>query len=443
MPTIVVVLFVAWSGIIAILVGLLAAQFVALRRGVLLRPCTADHPPRDAKVWPAVCVVIPARNEAKEIGRCLDGVLAQDYPNLSVLVVDDRSEDDTAAIVNRYAQRDGRLRLEGVTSLPPGWLGKSHALWQGTRTVTADWILFLDADCHLEPHAVRSVIAEALRRKVELLSLWPRQAAGSFWEHMLIPLCAGSLAIWFRPDQVNRDGGESAFANGAFLLLNRSAYERIGGHRQVRTALIEDIPLAELAKREGVPCWVGSGRDIVSVRMYQSYRAIWDGWARIFVGAFRSGMKIAAGIAWLALGSLLPFLAAPALIADYVIAPSGARSAAAEEFRHIATGFCAVQLFLVFAVTYSFWGFGRSPRKYLWLYPMSVVVVIGILARAWWWLIVERSIPWRDRRYPIDRRGVITPPSPIAAEEGGLSYASEERGRMGVTTPTAPSAGTD
>lgn len=413
MPGTAIVLFIVWGGIIAMLIGLLVAQLFAVRQGVLLRPYTADDgdPPRDFEAWPTVCVIIPARNEATELGRCLQGVLAQDYPKLSVLVVDDRSEDATAAIAKRYAERDGRLRVETVASLPTGWLGKSHALWQGTRNVSAEWMLFLDADCRLEPGAVRSVIAEALRRKAELLSLWPRQAAGSFWEHMLIPSCAGSLAIWFRPGQVNRIGSESAFANGAFLLFKRAAYERIGGHRRVRAALIEDIPLAELAKREGVPCWVGSGRDIVSVRMYETYLAIREGWARIFVGAFRGGTKIAATIAWLVCGSLLPFLATAALILDSLLVPSGSHSGAAERVRLVAAGFCAAQLFLVFAVTYSFWGFGRAPRKYLWLYPVSVVVVIGILARAWWWLIVERSIPWRNRRYSIDRKAVITTPS--------------------------------
>jgi glycosyltransferase involved in cell wall biosynthesis len=415
MPLTVIALFIVWCGIIAILVGLLLVQFLAVWKGLFLKPCTSDagDPPTEDRAWPSVCVVIPARNEAKELARCLEGALGQDYPNLSVLVVDDRSEDDTAAIANRYARRDGRLRVETITSLPTGWLGKSNALWQGTRGLTAEWILFLDADCRLERTAVRSVIAEALRRKVEMISLWPRQAAGSFWEHMLIPLCAATLAVWFRPNQVNRTERESAFANGAFLLIKQSAYERIGGHREVRTALIEDIPLAERAKRKGVPCWVGSGRDTFSVRMYESYRAIWDGWARIFVGAFRNGTKIVANVAWLVVGSLLPFPAAIALAADFLLVPPGTRGHTEEMVRLAAAGLCTVQLILVFAVTYCFWGFGRAPRRYLWLYPVSVVVVIGILIRAWWWLIVKRSIPWRDRRYAIDRKGAITPsPAP-------------------------------
>ncbi len=441
MSMLTVVLFAAWGGVLLILLGLLAAQFLTLRQGVLVRPWSpADRDaPADPDAWPSVCVLIPARNEAREIGRCLEAVLAQDYPKLSVLVVDDRSEDDTAAIVRERARRDPRLRLETVDSLPPGWLGKSHALWLGTRGVTADWILFLDADCRLDPAAVRSVIAQALRKGAELVSLWPRQAAGSFWEHMLIPLCAGTLALRFRPGRVNRAGGRDAFANGAFLLIRRAAYERIGGHREVRTALIEDIPLAELAKRRGVPCWVGSGRDVFCVRMYDSFRAIVSGWARIYVGAFRSGVQIVLSIAWLLAGSLLPFVAAAALAIDALLAPPGSRGPDAEALRRAAAAFCAAHLLLALAVTYVFWGFGRSPRRYLLLYPVSVVLVIAILARAWWWLIVKRSIPWRDRRYPINRSGVITMSAepaaePRAEESGGADALPVDRERLRVAS---------
>jgi chlorobactene glucosyltransferase len=257
-----------------------------------------------------VCIVVPARNESANLAKCLRSVLGQDYAALSVVVADDRSEDDTARVAEAFATDDPRLSVRLIKELPSGWLGKSHALWSATRDADVEWLLFLDADCTLDRSAVRTVVAEARRRDVELLTLWPRHASGGFWEHVTIPLCAGIVALWFGSQRVNEPGSRLAFANGQFLLIKREAYERIGGHRSVRSALIEDVPLAEYAKRAGVSCWVASGRDLVAVRMYSGYEAIRDGWARIYVGALRSGTKILLSVAWLLAGSLLPYVAA-------------------------------------------------------------------------------------------------------------------------------------
>jgi len=395
----------AWLGVCAIWMGLLVAQIRARRRGLFLedqgRPAAQD---RDAH-RPSVCVVIPCRDESRRIVECLASVRSQDWPALDILVVDDRSDDDTGAIVERIAAQDSRVRLLRNDTLPAGWLGKSHALWQGTRTVTSDWILFLDADCTLEPCAVRVAMNEALRRDVDLLTLWPSNRAEGFWEHLLIPLCAGVVALWYGSGRVNVADDKLAFANGQFLLVRREAYERVGGHRSVRRAVIEDIPFAEHAKQRGVRCLVASGRDLFSVRMYSSYGAIRDGWARIYVGALRSGLKIAVSAAWLLFGSLWPCLTSPVLFVPAVsrIAFPGAEEATLWTLRLC----CGLHLALILIVSFRFWGLGACRRRYLLLYPLSVILVLRILWRAWWWLAVRRSIRWSTTEYEIDGKGVI------------------------------------
>lgn len=396
-----------WLGICAIWAGLLVAQFRARRQGIFLeaRPAGSDQEQGQDKPQPTVCVVIPARNEGRQIANCLAGVLAQDYPALDVLVVDDRSEDDTGAVAGRIAESDSRLHVLRNDSLPLGWLGKSHALWQATRVVTTEWILFLDADCTLAPSAVRVAVEEAIRRDAGLLTLWPRNRAEGFWEHVLIPLCAGIIALWYGSNRVNAPGSKLAFANGQFLLVRRDEYERIGGHRSVRRAVIEDIPLAEHAKRADVRCFVASGRELFSVRMYSGYSAIRDGWARIYVGALRSSLKIAASLAWLALGSLLPFVAAFILfipaVSSLALPELGPPAIAALRWC------CALHLALLLIVSYRFWGFGGCRRWYLILYPLSVILVMRILWRALWWLAVKRAIPWSTTVYRINGEGVI------------------------------------
>ncbi len=400
------ILLGAWSTVCSVWGVLIVAQRKARRDGLFLE-VSPDRDERSLSVddAPTVCVVIAARNESKGVARCLRGILSQDYPKLSVVVVDDRSKDATCDIAEEFARTDPRVSVQRVTELPPKWMGKSHALWQGTRGVCADWLLFTDVDCRLEPCAVRRAIEEAHARNVEFLTLWPAQSAGRFWEHVTIPLCGGIIALWFGAPRVNDPDSALAFANGQFLMIRRSAYERIGGHEAVRSALIEDIPLAEHAKRSGVACLVASGRDLVSVRMYDNYAAILNGWARIYVGALRSGTRIALSIAWLLIGSLLPYVVAVWLLMAFY-SGRGTNAGIGTDLIGVAV-LCASHLILMMIASYRFWGMGGCRRIDLIWYPLSVVLVIRILARAWWWLTVRRRVCWSNTVYGIDGKAVI------------------------------------
>ncbi len=401
-----ILLLAGWGAICQVWFWLIVAQRRARRDGLFLEVGTgAAAVPTPQDDMPTVCVVIAARNESEGLAICLKHVLAQDYAKLSVLVIDDRSEDTTYEIAYEFAQSDPRVQVERIDHLPPKWMGKSHALWQGTRNVQADWLLFTDVDCHLTSHAVRRAIEEACSRNAQFLTLWPQQTAGGFWEHATIPLCGGIIALWFGSQRVNNPRSRLAFANGQFLLIKHEAYELINGHEAVRSAIIEDIPLAEHAKKSGVACWVASGRDLVSVRMYDNYNAIVNGWARIYVGALRNGTKIALSILWLMFGSLLPYVVALWLAVAFYSAWSTNTKISTELICFAAL--CANHLILMMIASYRFWGMGGCRRIDLIWYPLSVCVVMRILAQSWWWLTIRRSIPWRNTRYTIDRRGKI------------------------------------
>lgn len=392
-----VILLLAWGAMCNVWGVLLWMQHRLRHDGTIVRPVSSAEIAAGARVT----VVIPARNEETAIRGCLERVLAQDLQGLRVVVVDDRSDDATAGIVREFADRDPRVALKTIDALPDGWLGKSHALWRGTRDLDAGgWLLFLDADCRLLGRsALRSAVHEADRREAVLLTLWPRHEPGGFWEALLVPLCGAIIALWFGRSNTP---SAPAFGNGQFLLMRRDEYEAIGGHAAVRRAVIEDVPLAEAARRAGLTTWAAGGRDLVSVRMYDSLSAVFRGWSRIFVGALRSPAKIALSMAWLLAGSLAPIVAMPWLLLEWMHAGADPSS------RLLAlSGLCATHLLLLALVSHRFWGLGRCDRRYLWLYPLSVAGVFVILADALWAMLVRRRIGWRTTSYRFDRHARI------------------------------------
>jgi chlorobactene glucosyltransferase len=258
------------------------------QRGLLPRVAVATPPA--AEQAPPIAVVVPARDEAGNICRCLNALLAQDYApsRFSVLVVDDHSTDDTAAIVRSIAESHPQLSLLASPPLPPRWTGKSHACWIGARAVApdSDWLCFVDADVWGEPALLSSAIRAALARRLDLLSLAPRQELRSFAERLVLP--CGLILLSFTQDlrEVQAQSGSGVTATGQFMLIRRDAYDAVGGHAAVSAAICEDLEIARLLKQSGRSVLLMSGEDVVSTRMYTSWRTLWPGLAKNLVDTF-------------------------------------------------------------------------------------------------------------------------------------------------------------
>ena len=261
-----------------------------MRKSPLL---TSDSPKFDVSGdAPMVSIMVPAKDEEATIERCLQSLRQQDYPNFEVLVVDDRSDDATAQIVERMAAEDPRIRLVRITELPVGWTGKTHALHVCRQHAKGDWYLFVDADTKQHPSCVSIVMQDAVARDVDVYSLVPSLEALSFWEGVTQPF-AGTLFCLMQPlsranDPQDRDGG---FANGQFILMQKSAYERIGGHESVRTEFCEDVALGRLARQNNLNLRVVRAPEISTVRMYGSLSQIVKGWSRIFYSTSNARTK--------------------------------------------------------------------------------------------------------------------------------------------------------
>jgi chlorobactene glucosyltransferase len=259
----------------------LIARAVRQRNVLAGVPVSVGHPGRTA---PKVAVIVPARNEAANIGPCIRSLSAQQYPHdrLAIIVVDDDSSDETAAIVAALARQDPRIVLRHTSALPPGWKGKVHACCAGVAAAPHDaqWLCFLDADVRAVPRAIASAVAAAAERKLDLLTLAPRHELQSFAERLMLPCGLYLLGFYQDLERIQAPQSDAVVATGQFMLLRREAYDSVGGHAAVRDAICEDVELALLLKRRGHRVLLMDGNLLLSTRMYTGWSTLWPGFAK-------------------------------------------------------------------------------------------------------------------------------------------------------------------
>ncbi|MCA1828402.1 MAG: glycosyltransferase [Myxococcales bacterium] len=283
----------------------LASTLLDLR---CVRALPLAPPPADA---PEVAAIVPARNEAHQIARCLRSLLAQDWPRLRVICVDDRSEDATHA--EAAALADPRLTIVRGSDLRPGWLGKNHANAQGvSHAAGAEWLLFTDADTEHSPPALSSAMASAREHGADLFTLMTDVRTETFWERALLPQVLSAVVGAFPLRLVNDPRSKIAIANGQYILIKREVYEKVGGHAAIRDRVADDLELARLVKGSGYRLRAEMGRHLVSVRMYTSLREIWWGFVKN-ASAGAGGPHWALGGAVLVAITAFPFFGAPFL----------------------------------------------------------------------------------------------------------------------------------
>jgi glycosyltransferase involved in cell wall biosynthesis len=260
--------------------------------------------------FPRLTVLVAAKEEEDNIAECLQSLLKQNYPTLQIVAIDDRSQDGTLAILNRIQEEAGvKLNVVCVKELPAGWTGKNHALHQGTRVASGDWLCFTDADCRLMSANTMSIaMTEAIDRNIDILSIFPILDAPSWWERIVQPVSCLALMQRARISHVNDPNHSASYSTGQFLLIRRSSYERIGGHQRVRDKLNEDFHFARIAKSMGLRLRLVENEGLLRCRMYTSLRKFWNGWSRIYYGCGGSVGQLCKTIAFMAVLSFLPWL---------------------------------------------------------------------------------------------------------------------------------------
>ena len=246
---------------------------------------------------PLISVCIPARNEERNIRACVEAVLAQDYPNLEVIVLDDRSSDSTPSILAEIASRDSCLHLISGSDLPKDWVGKPHALFQAANQAHGEWLCFLDADTITAPEALSSCYAKALETQADMFTIMTFQVLDSFWEKVIMPLVLTALSVGFTPRKVNDPNRKDAIANGQFILMKRSVYDAVGGYESVKDQIVEDKAIAEKVKWNGYRLIVADGMRLARTRMYTSLPEMWEGWTKnIYLGLHDQTSMLVLGV---------------------------------------------------------------------------------------------------------------------------------------------------
>lgn len=356
---------------------------------VVVRPAAA---PADA---PLISVIVPARDEERNIRRCVEALLAQSYPNFELIVLDDRSTDATPQILAELARRDNRLHVLRGEELPPGWAGKPHALFEAAGKARGEWLCFVDADTFVSAQALASVHAAAAESSADLFSIFTRQELGSFWEKVVLPLVFTGLSVGFNPRKVNDPDKPDAIANGQFIFIKSKVYQVLGGHAAIKASIVEDRDLATLVKQSGYRLVVADGRSVASTRMYTSLPEMWEGWTKniflglkdrpglLLLGAFGAFVSVFAALLlplWL-LGGLVWWFAGGAALA-------------------VAVAVEAAVLWgcLVFWRVRVCWNMGIS-AGYALTAPLGAGVFAAMMFASAWKVLSRRGVTWKGRRY--------------------------------------------
>jgi len=360
----------------------------AVGMSLLERRMTADageEPP--LTTGPLVSVVIPARNEARDIGPAVASHLAQAYRNIEVILVDDQSTDDTVGAARAAAIGDPRLQVVRGAPLPDGWVGKSWACHQGSRVARGEWVLFTDADVVHAPDTLGRCLAMAIRLNRGGLTVAPRVDTGSVAERVVMPAAIQLIQTMVAPGPLARlSWTPVTVAVGAFLLMRRDVYDAVDGHAGIGHHMVDDLQLAAAIKRSGHLLVPADGTRLLHLRMYRGAREMWRGWRKN--AAFASPRARSRGLA--------PALLLVALgTAPTVSAIVGVRRRDVGLVAAGAAGFAAQATLQRFAAPIV-----ATPRRYAATLPLGTLFIASAAIRGAVDRITGRGPLWRGRRYP-------------------------------------------
>lgn len=353
---------------------------------------TPAPPPVEA---PLISICVPARNEERNIRASVEGILAQDYPNFEVIVLDDRSTDTTAKILLELSIQNDKLKVIHGADLPKGWAGKPHALYQASTAARGEWLCFVDADTFLSPNTLSACYAKAIETKADMFTIMTFQILGSFWEKVVMPIVMTALSVAFSPRKVNDPNSEDAIANGQFILIRRSVYDAVGGHESVKDQIVEDKALSEQVKGNGYRLIVANGYAIARTRMYTSLPEMWEGWTKnIYLGLRGRTSLVLLGV----LGAFLALFAAVILPLWLVLGVFWYMQGGGWLALTVVLEALLLWTLVIYMRARVALGMGISPW-YAFTIPLGSAVFAAMMLNSTWKVLSGQGVLWKGRRY--------------------------------------------
>src|SRR5713226_4879021 len=359
--------------------------------GALRLPWIKDFAPASATDCPRISILFAARDEEEKLPAALATLMDIDYPGLEVIAVDDRSKDATGRLLDDFAALHPRLRVVHVTDLPPGWLGKTHALQKAYEQAGGEWLLFTDADVRMKPDVLRRAVTLATQRNLDHLSLLCDVEMIGFWEKALITFFVAIFHLANDPYRVSSPRSPFYVGIGAFQMVKRSAYEASGTHRRLAMEVIDDMKLGKIIKRSGFRSGVCIAQDTVVVRWHDGLGNLIRGVTKNFFASFGYNLGfVGAGIGGLLLINVAPFFGV--------------------FFGH---GLIRIFAAIALAIALCFYGGAavsmRVSPLYGFTHPLGAILLSYMLLRSTVVTLKQGGIVWRDTFYPLDdlKRGVV------------------------------------
>lgn len=370
-----------WLGtatlIIYILLGL---DLVAGNRTIrFLRSVSSDLPRKP----PRATIVVAARNEERNIRAALNSLLNLDYPDLELVVVNDRSEDRTGPLLKEMATHDPRLRIIHVHELPPGWLGKNHALWTGSQQASGELLLFTDADIIMQPTTLRRAVNFLMDNRLDHLAATPSMRMPTIFLEMFGAFFVLFFTLFARPWKAKDPKSCFHIGIGAFNLVRAQAYRTVGGHETIRLRPDDDLKLGKIIKKAGFRQDVVLAPEFLSVEWYASLRDVIRGLEKnAFSGTDYNVGLVLFGVLFLSLCSIWPYIAlfvtqGPAFVIYVAI------------------------LGLITALFVHSAGLHGARRWYVVGFPFAAALFMFILLRTMIFNLVRGGITWRGTFYPL------------------------------------------
>ena len=344
--------------------------------------------------FPRVSIIVPAKNEEGTIAGVLRGLLALDYPNYEVLAVDDRSTDATGQRMDEVAVSEGahgRLKVLHIQKLPERWLGKTHAMWSAGKQATGDWLLFTDADVFFRPDTLRRAIAYAESERADHLVVFPTLVMKSPGERMMIAFFQTLFAFGHRPWKVADPKAKDHMGVGAFNLIRREAYEKVGTYQRLRMEVLDDMKLGKVVKNAGLAQRNVFGDGLLSIHWAKGALGVVNNFTKNFfaVMSFQWWRTVATAVALLFL-NLIPFVG--------VWFASG--------WSRAGYALALLSMFAIYA--------GMSLRTkiapyYFFLHPVSTLLFNYALLRSMFVTLKDGGVTWRGTKYPLEdlRKGLV------------------------------------